>query len=114
MIKYIIVLTLVFGIGCYGGGSYQAEPFEVWSQYGEGWNPALDNPEPGRRYSELKTGLIYDVNTGESEWTIISPLHGGDGRRSSYMNYETGEIYRPLRGRGNYYIKPDGGLIKQY
>lgn len=96
MIKYIIVLALVFGIGCYGGTGYSAR-------------------ESGRRSNELKTGLIYDINTGKTEWVNAYPLLGsGGGRKPSYMNYETGEIYLPLVGDNNYYIKPDGGLIQPY
>ena len=89
MIKYIIVLTLVFGIGCYGGGSYQSGAQRT--------NKYLANP-------------AYNSTTGEVE--NVNAMWSRDGQRPNYMNYETGEVYVPAGP--NSWMNYDGDIIQPY
>jgi len=77
-VRYIGLILLTLLLGCGGGPGYYTtpEPFEDWSQHTDGWNPALDNPEPKSSYRteyRYRDNYNYSGDTDSFGTPVYSP-----------------------------------------
>jgi len=89
------------------------------SYYGtmEAESTTVDAPTyspPKNRIKKYMPQPVYNTRTGRTEWVNPMPFTVEENRRPTYMNYNTGEVYVPLQGPGNFYMNSGGDLIQPY
>lgn len=89
MMRILILIGLLILAGCAGGSSYTQSRDRNYM------------PQP-----------IYNTTTGEMQWVneLCCPR---ENRRSTYMDYTTGETYHPV-GRRNLYMNSKGKFYQSY